>query len=117
MMFMGVLGNLRDWVKMRKEVRNKTRKKTLLFYGGMIISFLTPIILCIYYSYAVDYQPQGRYCYPMIAAFFWFGTQGLLWLLKKMKLSESFKTIITVLFLVIVVSVTLFVTWKIYLPS
>ena len=116
-MFMGVLGNLRDWVKMRKEVRNKTRKKTLLFYGGMIISFLTPIILCIYYSYAVDYQPQGRYCYPMIDAFFWFGTQGLLWLLKKMKLSESFKTIITVLFLVIVVSVTLFVTWKIYLPS
>lgn len=116
-LFIACLGNLRDWIRTRRDVPLKIKRKTLVFYGSMMIAFLTPVILCIYYSYAVDYQPQGRYCYPMIMAFFWFETQGLLWLFKKIKLSESVQNIVTALFLAVIIAVTLFITWKVYLPS
>lgn len=44
-----------------------------------------PLLLSLYYSYGVDYQPQGRYIYPMLPALAVLMTQGAVWLLKKWK--------------------------------
>lgn len=38
--------------------------KRLAYYIGFGIAFITPVFLCFYYSYADDYQPQGRYMLP-----------------------------------------------------
>lgn len=36
------------------------------FHGNMIFCMLMPLILSIQYSYATDYQPQGRYLLPIL---------------------------------------------------
>lgn len=115
LMLIGAIGNLVTWNG--NIYSKKFRKRITLFYGAMILSLIIPVILSIYYSYAVDFQPQGRYCYPMIAAFFWFGTKGILWLLEKIKISENVKNTFIKILLGGIIAVTIFVTVAIYLPS
>ncbi len=62
-----------------------SRKKMALFYGTLLMVSVITAALSIYYSYAVDYQPQGRYCYPMIIALFVFLGTGIDWLIGKVR--------------------------------
>ena len=48
----------------------------LLFHIAMLAGTLIPLMLCIYYSYTSDYQPQGRYIMPMLLPFMYFITLG-----------------------------------------
>ena len=52
-------------------------KSQLLLGINLLICLLIPIGLSMYYSYATDYQPQGRYCYPMLLALTCFISKGL----------------------------------------
>ena len=36
-----------------------------------------PFLLSLYYSYAIDYQPQGRYILPMLIPFSYYCIRGL----------------------------------------
>lgn len=47
-----------------------------LFHTALISGILIVVALSLYYSYYIDYQPQGRYCYPMIVAFAYFIAYG-----------------------------------------
>ena len=43
----------------------------------MIFCMIMPFILSLYYSYATDYQPQGRYILPMLLPFAYYCVRGL----------------------------------------
>ena len=43
----------------------------------MGIACIIPIVLCVYYSYSWDFQPQGRYLLPMLPAFMYLVTLGI----------------------------------------
>lgn len=47
-----------------------------IFHWCMLISLIIPNILNAYYSYASDYQPQGRYSLPMIVPLVYFMALG-----------------------------------------
>lgn len=111
----GACGCLISWIKKQKEDSKKERKKTVLFYSVLGLTFLIPPALCVWYSYAVDYQPQGRYCYPMLPVFFWFGTQGLLWITEKTGRSEAGKKGLAGGYCAVMVLLTVFVTCTVYL--
>lgn len=49
------------------------------------LCILIPVVLCTGYSYASDYQPQGRYILPMLLPFSYFCTLGLEKLLALLK--------------------------------
>lgn len=51
------------------------RKK--VFGVNMVICIIIPILLCTYYSYAVDFEPQGRYILPMLIPFMFVITKGI----------------------------------------
>lgn len=60
--FIGSLGyliKLKDILKHRREI---------LFHLGLICCFIIPILLSMKYSYSTDYQPQGRYLYPLFTS-------------------------------------------------
>lgn len=46
-------------------------------HANMVLSILIPVFLCVFYSYASDYQPQGRYILVMIVPFGYFFTLGI----------------------------------------
>ena len=60
--------------KLTKENNNKYNWK---FWSSMLIICIITFLLCLYYSYFNDWQPQGRYCLPMIVALQLFVTRGL----------------------------------------
>lgn len=72
---LGVLGVLLSFLK---KVRKKEAESGTVILGiNLLICLLIPIGLSMYYSYATDYQPQGRYCYPMLLALTCFISKGL----------------------------------------
>ncbi len=48
----------------------------ILFDSALLLSVFIPFGLCVYYSYASDYQPQGRYIMPMLIPFMYFTALG-----------------------------------------
>lgn len=47
------------------------------FHANMIFCMAMPFLLSLYYSYAIDYQPQGRYILPMLIPFSYYCIRGL----------------------------------------
>lgn len=111
----GFLGQIITWGIKGKKNHFENGQKTALFYGAIAISFCIPIGLSLYYSFAVDYQPQGRYCYPMVIALAIILGTGIEWYFSKMKslYSVILSTIISCVF--IAITILAFVSY--YLPS
>lgn len=54
-----------------------------VFHWIMLIALIIPNVLNVYYSYAVDYQPQGRYSLPMLIPLMYFMAEGIGFLMEK----------------------------------
>lgn len=72
-----VLGVLGVIVKAKKVWADRADCKMSLLHWAM--ACVIPVTVCIsmYYSYTSDYQPQGRYCLPMVTALMYFIVYGL----------------------------------------
>lgn len=77
--FAGFLTRLRILFPLKKE---KEKRKALLFNITMLIAMAIPNLVNIYYSYASDFQPQGRYSMPMLLPLAYFVVIGICSLLK-----------------------------------
>lgn len=62
------------WYLIRK--REQWKGKGLL-YLVLLIGMIIPVVLSMVHSYTVDYQPQGRYCMPMLIPLMYFEVTGL----------------------------------------
>lgn len=111
----GFLGQVVAWSISKTKFCLGNAQKTLIFYGAVFVSFCIPIGLSLYYSFSVDYQAQGRYCYPMVIALAVMLGTGIEWFFSKIKLLYS--RILSILVLGSLVPVTIFVFMKYYLPS
>lgn len=58
----GVLGNVFPY----KKESGENNKKMRYLWGGMWLMIAITIAISVYYSYNNDFQPQGRYCLPML---------------------------------------------------
>lgn len=81
-LLLGGIGIIIRLVQRLKNDRTKQIKEQVIFHVNMLICMVIPIGLSIYYSYATDYQPQGRYCYPMLLALTYFVAKGMESLVK-----------------------------------
>lgn len=76
MMFLyGLLGDIVG----RRELfwKWEEEKKSSLFHWILLLAVLLTVGISMYYSYTSDYQPQGRYCMPMLSALIYFVTVGI----------------------------------------
>ena len=90
----------------------------------LIFAFAIPFCLSVYYSYFMDYQSQGRYLYPGIAAFITilgFGTESIFELLKfifrKKAAAEVVLTALSVLFVILNIIFTIYVYLDVFIRS
>ena len=68
------------WLLNRKffnKTRRKLSGKEIFFHLNMLFCILMPIILMIYYAYAMDYQNQGRYILPSLVPLMYYIVKGL----------------------------------------
>lgn len=59
-----------------KEAGMKHSAMQFFYHANMIFCLLTPIVLSIVYSYASDYQPQGRYILPSLIPLCYYTVRG-----------------------------------------
>lgn len=89
-----------------------------IFNWCMLVAMIIPNILNAYYSYASDYQPQGRYSLPMIVPLTYFMIIGYGNLfdvqIKKESLRKNIYAAICVLLLLLAVFVFFAVIWPEY---
>jgi len=88
-LLLGGIGIIIRLVQRLKNDRTKQIKEQVIFHVNMLICMVIPIGLSIYYSYATDYQPQGRYCYPMLLALTYFVAKGMESLVKLLPSEKS----------------------------
>ncbi len=96
--------------------KQKPDKLTLYFYISCIICAIITFALSVFNSYTIDYQPQGRYCYPgflTLALFIALGYESILNLLKNEKHRYALIAALCTAF----IGVSLYVFYSVYLPS
>lgn len=85
MILVGLVGVI-DWKHSRKlsKIWND-RRNAVLLETVFAVNILISVVLGIYYSYANDYQPQGRYIMPLVFPLFYFLTRGFCDMIEKCK--------------------------------
>lgn len=75
----GIVGVI-YWL-LNRQFFNKSRDtlsgKEIFFHLNMLFCILMPIILMIYYAYAMDYQNQGRYILPALIPLMYYVVKGI----------------------------------------
>lgn len=77
----GIVGLVAETAGKLRSGRKAVNWKKLFWHLGLVTAILVPNLLNIWYSYATDYQPQGRYSMPMLIPFMYYITRGLSFLL------------------------------------
>ncbi|MCI8375859.1 MAG: hypothetical protein HFI29_10550 [Lachnospiraceae bacterium] len=80
--FIGLVLRLLAW---RKQKGRRTLDMAgLSLHLGFLVAVLVPNFLNFWYSYATDYQPQGRYSMPMLIPFMYYVVWGLAFWVKRL---------------------------------
>ena len=104
--FSGYILKLKDIIKNKKE---------LLLHISLISCLIIPILLSLKYSYSTDYQPQGRYIYPMFTSFIIILTLGYEKLTNIINKKKITNTVLISIFLFIILS--FIIATKVFLSS
>lgn len=59
--------------------RKAADREQVFWHLGMLVTIAVPNLLNFWYSYATDYQAQGRYSMPMLIPFLYYVVQGVEW--------------------------------------
>lgn len=97
----GCLINFKELFMYKKEEKNKY----LLNYI-FVASIIIPVLLSMYYSYASDYQPQGRYIMGIIVPFTYFLVKGIATLLEKFIKSEKIRNVIIIALMLLIIVIS-----------
>lgn len=106
-------------------IRNvkKTKKMMNILYICLFLNIIIPILLSLRYSYYTDYQPQGRYIYPMWIALVIMLSMGikeiiefLIKYIKNDKIRNIVKYILCLLLILMILSAAILAT-KTYIIS
>jgi len=87
----GCLMNIKKLFALREN--GKWRAKGF-FHWVMFVAIVIPNLLNLYYSFLVDYQPQGRYSMPMLVPFMYFAAVGLQTIADKFIKNEKIQKVV-----------------------
>lgn len=96
--------------------KQKPNNSIIIFGVCIIMSAIVTVALSVYNSFVMDFQPQGRYCYPAFLALAIIVAKGYEFIIDRFKKNE-YKYAITSSVCTINALSTFFVFYNIYLPS
>lgn len=74
MLLLGIAGTL---INAKRVWFNGEDKARTLLHWMFVLTILLTVGISMYYSYTADYQPQGRYCLPMVTALMYLVVYGI----------------------------------------
>lgn len=106
-LFIWIIGGIGVLLKSKEMFKydSKEKNKYLLNYI-FIASIIIPILLSIYYSYASDFQPQGRYIMIISIPFTYFLVNGIQEILEKTIKSSKIRNLIVILLILLIVAIS-----------
>lgn len=113
--FIGLVGFFISKVKNKQKEKPSIDADKIVFGLGLLFCIVITICLSFYNSYATDFQPQGRYCYPALLAIAFFFTKGFDFISNLF--SEKYRYAIVGSVTTIFVLISLYSYSCIYLPS
>lgn len=96
--------------------KNKTWQLSGIVHWTMIAAMIIPNLLNIYYSYASDYQPQGRYSMPMFIPMMYFVVMGWQNIGKLFLKKERRVNVLIFHFCMLVVALGVYSYYSVFLP-
>ena len=90
--------------------------KKICFHCNMIFCIAMPILLLLYYSYAIDFQRQGRYAMPILIPLMYYIVRGYEKLTSIFKLPQPLKNGIIGLCTLLPLLASLYMTYMVSLP-
>lgn len=93
----------------KKQLNHEINKNTVVFYTCLIFCIIITICFSVYNSYIVDFQPQGRYCYPALPAIAFFFAKGFDFILKSLTKINYRHAVVGGIFAVLA-----FISWQMY---
>lgn len=101
----GIIGCLINFKKLFIYKKEENDKYLLNYI--FVISIIISISLSVIYSYASDFQPQGRYIMGIMIPFTYFIVNGIQTVLEKMIKSDKIRKIIVIVLILLLVIITL----------
>ena len=74
MLLLGIAGVL---INAKRVWFNGEDKARTLLHWMFVLAIVLTVGISMYYSYTADYQPQGRYCLPMVTALMYLVVYGI----------------------------------------
>lgn len=108
----GCLMKFKELFVYKKEEKNKY----LLNYI-FVVSIIIPILLSMYYSYASDFQPQGRYIMGIIVPFTYFLVTGIQAVLEKFIKSEKIRNVIIIALMLLIIIISFKAIFTYVIPA
>lgn len=90
--------------------------KKRFFHINMFFCISMPVFLLLYYSYAVDFQRQGRYAMPIIIPLMYYVVRGYEKLIALPKLSRRVQNGVIGMGILLLVGSVLYMTYRLSLP-
>lgn len=113
---LGITGLVIKLLNIKKAKTKDDYVQAIWFNGSGILVILITIGLSIYYSYASDYQPQGRYILPMMVPFFYLIVSGHIKLMEMFKVTDKYKKYICNAIGSIYIGLIMYCYCGVYLP-
>ena len=98
-------------------IYKKNEKNKYLLNYIFILSIIIPILLSIIYSYASDFQPQGRYIIGIIIPFTYFIVNGISIILEKFIKSEKIRNIIVLILILLIIIISMKAIFGYIIPT
>ena len=83
----------------------------------MAFAIVIPVLLSMYYSYASDYQPQGRYVLSCLLPLMFFVTAGIKTVLDKLCKNKKTTTVLVAVLATAIIAITLYCCFGVFLPA
>lgn len=87
-------------------------KDRLVLNSMMLLNIAIPVMLSIYYSFAMDFQPQGRYVMTMIIPFMYIIAKGIKFLLETLIRNEKVRNIVLSIMIIGLTIMPLYISFK-----
>ncbi len=113
---LGIIGLVIKLLNIKEAKAKKDYVQAVWFNVSSILAVLVTIGLSIYYSYASDYQPQGRYILPMMVPFFYLIVSGLIRLIEMFREKDKYTKYICYAIEVIYFVLIIYCYWGVYFP-